>query len=673
MRLTLCTNRWTQVAALAAWVFSSGCQRLPYIDQSKQVPHDNMGKMALEDKEVKQADFLSSSLPMQLPKVAKPRTTNDPEAQEVWPMTLQEAIRIGLDNAEVIRVINLGAQGIPIEGFEPTFLVAGPRGGPAGQAVLGGGGLASVYDPAVQETQIAQALSVFDTAFTTQMNWGKNTQPFNNAIQGGSLSFSGPKTPVISIQDTANFQIGLQKRSATGAQLGIVHNVNWLYQNSTFLVTPSVYTTNIQMSFTQPLLGSAPLPGQPINNFSNLVGLEANRAPIVIARLQADESVWNFKLNVMEHVRSIEQQYWILARKHVQLWSSEKAVDLAREIVNREQAELVVGKGTVADVAEAQQRLEQFSLELVTRTSDLLTTERQLRNLLGLPPADNRRIIPVTPPTEARLEPDWDASLAQMLTFYPDIVQQQIAVRVAELQLVIARNQLLPQLNLNLLYQLNGLGQQLDSAEAVMTGATIKALEPVVAAKERAAGCCPIPASTTISAPGRWGSPSRCRWVTGRRWRTRRFAQYVLLRQRAFLQQMVHQRPTSSAATSWKSTPTTSSSRRPRGCGPPPPSGSTPSGPTTRKAGSRSTASSTRSASTPRRSPPRRSGRPSTTSRSSSSRKRRVRSWPTTTSPWPRDRCRGRRTSRPATSRTPTASCRSRTTARCTTRRSPGP
>lgn len=544
MRLTLCTNRWTQVAVLAAWVLSSGCQRLPYIDQSKPVPHDNMGKMALEDKEVKQADFLSSSLPMQLPKVAKPRTTNDPEAQEVWPMTLQEAIRIGLDNAEVIRVINLGAQGIPIEGFEPTFLSPTPlstsAATQAGQAVLGGGGLASVYDPAVQETQIAQALSVFDTAFTTQLNWGKNTLPVNSAIQGGTLI--GTKTPVISVQDTATFQIGLQKRTATGAQLSITHDVNWLYQNSAFLATPSAYTTDIKMQMIQPLMGSAPLPGQPINSFSNLVGLEANRAPIIIARLEADQSVWSFKLNVMEMVRSIEQQYWILARKHIQLWSSEKAVDLAREIVNREQAELVVGKGTVADVAEAVQRLEQFSLELVTRTSDLLTTERQMRNLLGLPPADNRRIIPVTPPTEARLEPDWDASLAQMLSFYPDIVQQEIAVRVAELQLVIARNQLLPQLNLNLLYQLNGLGQQLDSAESVMTGATIKALDPVVAARERAAGL--------LSNPGFYNNFRT--WQVGFTFQmplgmrsplaNTRFAQYGLLRQRAYLQQMVHQR-----------------------------------------------------------------------------------------------------------------------------------
>ncbi|MFO0888711.1 MAG: TolC family protein [Isosphaeraceae bacterium] len=87
----------------------------------------------------------------------------------------------------------------------------------------------------------------------------------------------------------------------------------------------------------------------------------------------------------------------------MQLWAAEKAVELAREIVNREQAELVVGKGTVADVAEAVQRYEQFNLDLVTRTSDVITTERQLRNILGLEPADNRRIIPVTPPTEARL------------------------------------------------------------------------------------------------------------------------------------------------------------------------------------------------------------------------------------------------------------------------------
>ena len=534
MRLTLRTNRWTQVAMLAAWAFFSGCQKLPYIDQSKTVPHDPMGATALEDKEVKQADFLSNSLTMQMPKVHKPRTTNDPEAEEIWPMTLQEAIRIGLDNSEIVRVIPFGAQGIPIGGFEPSPLNTGAGAGVA--SALGAGSLESVYDPAIQETQIAQALSVFDTAFTTSLTWGKNTQPFNNAIQGGSLTTS--KTVVLSIQDTANFAIGLQKFTATGGLINITHNVKWLYQNSTFLTYPSVYTTNIQMQFTQPLMGSAPLPDQAA---PRPVGLEANRAPIVVARLNADAAVWRFKAGVLAHVRSIEQQYWSLAQQHVQLWSSEKAVELAREIVNREQAELVVGKGTVADVAEAQQRLEQFNLDLVTKTSDVITTERQLRNILGLPPADNRRIIPVTPPAEARLEPDWESSLAQMVTFQPDIVQQQLLVRIAELQLLVARNQLLPQLNLSVLYQLNGLGQQLDNAEAVMTGATIKALDPVARTKELEAGL--------LSNAGFYNNFHT--WQVGFTFQmplgmrsplaNTRNAQYILLRQRAYLQQIVHQ------------------------------------------------------------------------------------------------------------------------------------
>ena len=76
-------------------------------------------------------------------------------------------------------------------------------------------------------------------------------------------------------------------------------------------------------------------------------------------------------------------------------------------------------------------------------------------------------------------------------------------------------------------------------------------------------------------------------------------------------------RPTRWPGSSWRSTPTTSSSRRPRGCGPPPPSGSRPRRRSTRKGGSRSTATSTRSPSSPTRSPGRPSSRPPTTSRSS--------------------------------------------------------
>jgi hypothetical protein len=142
--------------------------------------------------------------------------------------------------------------------------------------------------------------------------------------------------------------------------------------------------------------------------------------------------VWRFKAEVMAQIRSVEQQYWSLAQQHAQLWASEKAVELAEEILKREQSELEVTRGTVADVAEAQQRLEQFRLDLVTKTSDVITTERQLRNLLGLPPADGRRIVPVTAAIEARLTPVWETCLAEALEKQPDVARQKATLRDAE-------------------------------------------------------------------------------------------------------------------------------------------------------------------------------------------------------------------------------------------------
>ena len=541
MRLTLIRRRNAWAAAVVAWAASVGCQRLPYIDQSKAVPHESLGNVTHEDKEVQKAQFLSSKLPIPLPKVAKPRTTNDPEAQEIWQMTLQDAIRIGLDNSEVVRIISLGAQGIPVSGFEPTPLNTGATAGIASS--LGASPLFTVYDPAIQETAIASALSAFDTNVLTSLLWGHSVAPFNNAITAGTF-IGATRFPIVFNQDTATFQAGLQKHTATGATLGVTHNVSYLYTNSPTNVTPSAYTTNVQLTLTQPLLGSAPLatgnanapgsPGQP-------VGLEANRAPIVIARLNADGAVWRFKANVLQAVRSIEQQYWSLAQQHVQLWSSEKAVELAEEILRREQSELEVGRGTVADVAEASQRLEQFRLDLVTKTSDVITTERQLRNILGLPPADNRRIVPVTEPTEARVEPDWDSSLAQMLTFQPDIVVQTLLVRIQELTLLIARNQLLPQLNLNALYQFNGLGRDLDTAEAVMTGKHLQAIDPLVQTQRAAAGLGTAPGTYRDFQSWQIGFTFQMPLGMRNSLANVRSQQYNLLKQRAYLQQIVHQ------------------------------------------------------------------------------------------------------------------------------------
>jgi outer membrane protein TolC len=171
----------------------------------------------------------------------------------------------------------------------------------------------------------------------------------------------------------------------------------------------------------------------------------------------------------------------------------------------------------------------------------VITTERQLRNILGLPPADNRRIVPVTAPTEARVEPDWDSSLAQMISFQPDIVQAQLLVRLSELQLLLARNQLLPVLNLSALYQFNGLGHGLDKAEGVMTGSSLLAIDPIIARKETLAGLNALPFPYKDFQTWQIGLTYQVPLGFRSALSNTRQAQYTLLRQRAFVQQIVHQ------------------------------------------------------------------------------------------------------------------------------------
>lgn len=154
--------------------------------------------------------------------------------------------------------------------------------------------------------------------------------------------------------------------------------------------------------------------------------------PIVITRLNLDAAPWRFRSEMMAEVRSIEQQYWNLRVAYIQLSAARDAVTLAEEAMKRGPEGRKGGREGDGESTEARLRLEQLRLDLVTRTSDAITVERQMRNLLGLPPADNRRIVPITPPTEARLEPDWDTCRAAMLDRQPDILQARELVDRAE-------------------------------------------------------------------------------------------------------------------------------------------------------------------------------------------------------------------------------------------------
>ena len=87
--------------------------------------------------------------------------------------------------------------------------------------------------------------------------------------------------------------------------------------------------------------------------------------------------------------------------------------------------------------------------------------ERSLREKMGLTATDGRLIRPIDEPSLARMEFDWDECVAQMLYLSPELRRGRVVIKQRELEQMSAKNQLLPEVNLSLLYRWVGVGDTL--------------------------------------------------------------------------------------------------------------------------------------------------------------------------------------------------------------------
>lgn len=150
---------------------------------------------------------------------------------------------------------------------------------------------------------------------------------------------------------------------------------------------------------------------------------------IMISPVGPAASLPRFQAELTAVVSSIERSYWKLSERYVELWAAENAVDAARDVLKRTEEREREGRATEADILEARARLERLNLDLVAKTSDSITAERVLREVMSLPLADSHRLLPVTAPLESRLAYAWDACIEQMKKKHPDIAEAKLRLR----------------------------------------------------------------------------------------------------------------------------------------------------------------------------------------------------------------------------------------------------
>ncbi len=363
-----------------------------------------------------------------------PLTTDNPADIPAWELTLDEAVQMAMQRSDVLRT--LGAS-----------VVQGP------------GFAASRFDPALVETNplggVEAALSAFDATVTSQLFWQKNNRPNNNLFR--------VFVPAALEQTTGNFTSELAKRTATGARFAVRHNVVYDNNNNPQRLYTSDYVGFFEAEWRQPLLQGA---GVTYNRIAGPTQQIGQYNGVLIARVNTDISLADFELGVINFVNDVETAYWELyfAYRNLQAQvSGRNNVLLTWQLVKEKQR--IGARGGEAD-AEAQARsqyyqLDAFVKESLSGTNGLYASEQRLRYLLGLPPTDGRLIKPVQPPMEGLVVYDWNQSLSDALVRRAEVRRQKWTVKRRELELIAARANRKPRLDMLSQYRYRGLGNHL--------------------------------------------------------------------------------------------------------------------------------------------------------------------------------------------------------------------
>lgn len=394
--------------------------------------------------------------PFGLPDVVPeaPHRLRAPNADDVWNMSLAEAIRIALANASIVRVDEQFLS-------RSNVVNANPLAAP------------SIFDPAIRQSGFTfgargteAALADFDTRFTTQMLWGRSERVQNSLVLSGGLPPGSTLT-----DETGDFDSRLEKRLATGATIGVQHDWDYSLNNRPGQLFGSAYTGILRADFRQPLWAGAG------TEYTRIAGPTVGDTQlaidqgVVIARINEDVSLADFEEDVRNLLRDVEEVYWNLALTYhlydsevtarnsaFETWEIVKAKLEAKAGDDREKSRSFV---SAADEAQARDQYFEARARAETALADLYESETRLRRLLGLPVNDGRVIRPSDEPLTADLEPDWHTSLVSALTRRVELRRQKWRIKALDLQLRAAENLINPRFDLVSSYQRNGFGDRL--------------------------------------------------------------------------------------------------------------------------------------------------------------------------------------------------------------------
>ena len=302
----------------------------------------------------------------------------------------------------------------------------------------------------IQETQVEfskfsllGAHAPFDPVLTSAYNITSTTTPPFTTLQG-----TGAATAIFkSTTQVAQFNYSETFETGTNVQASLNSNNNFV--NNSFDIFNPYISSALSFQFTQPLLRNG--------------WLFANRAPLMIARRNLQQSRANFAAEVNNNVLQAVAQYWTVVEAEGNLQVARSSMDAAEATYKRDKRALELGALPPLDIYRSESQVASRRVQVIQSEYALKQAEDALRMTIGADqdPYFEALDLELTekPEPEGELRAiDTGDALQRALIKRPEFDAAHAALANDQTRIRLAHNHLLPELDLTGAYSSNGLG-----------------------------------------------------------------------------------------------------------------------------------------------------------------------------------------------------------------------
>ena len=282
--------------------------------------------------------------------------------------------------------------------------------------------------PLIRETAISEADAAFDWTGFMDTRWDDINEPV-----GSTLTTGGP--PRFEDQQLSG-AIGLRRRNPLGGQIEVSQRFGWQQNNSVFFVPNDQGTSRLTVSYTQPLMRGR--------------GRVYNTSLTVLAQIDTKIARDEFSRQLQSHLLEVTRAYWSLYLERAALLQKRRLLASAEVILGdlerRQSLDTVASQVVRARAAVESRRAEILRAEMAVKNA-----ESRIRALTNDPAwgcSDDIELVPALMPLRHYTGADMQTAMSQAMQSRPEVNQAIKQVKAACVRMSMAKNEILPVLNM---------------------------------------------------------------------------------------------------------------------------------------------------------------------------------------------------------------------------------